>query len=105
MGFYVMHRFGDQDEGLPISRIAELLAELDDDPNDSELADVAVIHDSDWSITIARDGEAALEHVEDVDLESRYMHVDRTEALTMLRSLAAGDLDTVFAAPWGTRAD
>ncbi len=101
MSFYISHRFGGDDPDPPPGALADLLAELDEDPDDEEHVSVSVVHESHWAISAFAGGLVALENVEDFEVAPRHMRgVERDEILVLFEALADGRLDDVFARPW-----
>ena len=74
-----------------------LLAELD--AADDEHPDVSVTHESEWCISVFRNGLVVWENVEEGDPRHR-TGVERAEARRLLRLVAAGSLDEVERLEW-----
>lgn len=101
MSFHIRHRYGGNDVNPSLSALVPLLEELDELPSDAEHPSVSVVHESDWTVAAYLSGVVTLENVEELDIEPRHMVLhDREKTLQLMRSLAAGDLDAVFAAEW-----
>ena len=97
MTYRVTHTTGAMDADYPVDRFPVLLDELA--KADGEHADVAVSHESEWTLTIGRSGVLILENVEDEDP----MHVGpigRSATLELMTALAHGRLDDVRSMPW-----
>jgi hypothetical protein len=98
MGFHVTHRTGSMGN-VPCSAFAELLEELDGDPEDSEHASVSVTHASEWCLSAYKGGYIAFENLEAG--EPRHMDGVPTEKIISLwRLLAAGDIAALEREPW-----
>jgi hypothetical protein len=85
------------ERGYPMYRFAALLDELAN--ADGEHPDVAVTHESEWSLTIYRSGFLVLENLED----GQPMHLDpsnREETLDLMVALAEGRIEDVKSRPW-----
>lgn len=67
---------------------------------DSDHADVAVIHESEWSLTAYKSGYLVLEHLED----GHAMHLgpveDEAVRVQLMTGLAEGNIEQVRAALW-----
>jgi hypothetical protein len=101
MSFYIRHRFGGDDRDPPPEALDALLAELDEDPDDTEHPDVGVVHESDWAISVYANGLVTLENVEDLDIEPRHLRaVDRSDARRLLALMAQGRLEEILADQW-----
>lgn len=78
--------------------VAALLDELDD--VDDEHPDVAVSHESGWTLSAFASGRLVYENVEDLDELPRQIVVDRRVTMDLFRALAAGDLNRLEAQAW-----
>ena len=99
MGYHVAHLTGSMESDFAISRFNELLDELAD--ADADHPDVAVTHDSEWSLSVFRDGRAFLEHLED----GRVFHrdaVERSELINLMAAVAEGRIKEALSGPWKT---
>lgn len=99
MTFTVTHRYGNMDREPPVESFAALLDELRDRPDDAEHGAVAVTHDSEWSISVARGGYVIMEHLEEGG-ERHMLGVSDAEILRMWHLLAAGEMGPLEALPW-----
>lgn len=85
------------ERNYPTTRFADLLAELSD--ADEEHPDVAVTHDSQWSLSVYRNGFVVLEN--DEEGEPRHLGpIDEDATISLMQLLAIGELATVLAHPW-----
>ena len=108
MAFTITHRSGAMDGDASSAEFEALLDELHEDPDDVEHADVALSHETGWSLGISRDragGERAFyvswENVEDEDSAPRHMGtVTRADVLRLMSLVAAGRVDVVDAESW-----
>jgi hypothetical protein len=99
MAFHVTHRYGAMERNPSLESFLPLLAELEDRLEDTEYSDISVTHESEWCISVSRDGRITLEHLVDGG-ECHLDHVPRQEILVLLRKLAQGDIDGVKAEAW-----
>lgn len=98
MGYHVTHRMGNMDDG-PYSDLSGLLAELDEDADDHEHADVSVTHESEWCLSVYRGGYITFENLEAG--EPRHMRgVPDEKIISLWRLLADGDLGAIESEPW-----
>jgi hypothetical protein len=80
--------------------IDRVLAELDETINDEHL-DVALTHESGWSLGAFPYGGVTWENVEDDDVLPRHLDaVPRTEVRRLWLALAAGDISEIESQPW-----
>lgn len=99
MSFLVIHRLGAMYNNPPLESLTALLAELEDDPEDIEHADVGVVYDSKWSLSVSRGGRVVLEHI--TDGGERHMDsVPYAKILSLLKKVAEGDIEAVLAEAW-----
>lgn len=99
MSFIITHRYGAMDADPPLEQLPLLLAELGSRPDDTEHGSVALTHESDWSLSVARGGYVILEHLENGG--ERHMHgVSSEEILRMWALLAAGHIDELTSMAW-----
>ena len=97
MSFHVRHRCGRCDANPPVEAFASLHDELEGE--DIEHPDIAVEHETAWSLTAFADGLLIWENVEEGD--PRQMRAaSREDVLRLWRLLAAGDIDAVSSEPW-----
>ncbi|MDE1716389.1 hypothetical protein PWG14_28375 [Chromobacterium amazonense] len=99
MSFTVTHRYGCMDRDPPISDLPRLLDELLDRPEDVEHGAVAVTHESEWSISVARGGYVLFEHLENGG-ERHMLEVQDEDILRMWQLLAAGEIAELELFPW-----
>lgn len=99
MAFHLTHRYGAMDSGEPDSDFAALLRELDDRPEDTEHGSVAVTHESEWCLSVSREGYVVFESLE-TGGERHMEGVPVSKILELWRYLAQGDLAQIEAEPW-----
>ena len=101
MSFRIRHRFGDMEADPPLDRLAALISELDA-LEDDEHPDVAVGHESGWTLSAFPSGLVVWENVEeDDDPPARHMDgVTRERLLELFHMIATGDLETVERQQW-----
>lgn len=97
MAYNVTHLNGAMESNLATSRFHELLDELAD--ADAEHTDVSVTHESEWSLSIFRDGRAILEHLEEGDIFHRNA-VERAELIDLMVAVAEGRIAEARSGPW-----
>jgi hypothetical protein len=102
MSFHISHRYGGDDDAPPFSEFPALLAELDEAADDPEHRDVAVTHESGWSLGIYYGDLVVLENVEELDIEPRHMQIPRSDprVLELMRAVASGSIDEALTQPW-----
>jgi hypothetical protein len=99
VAFSVTHRLGDMDKGRSDTDFEALLDELAID--DPEHPNVAVSHESGWTLGAFPRGRVIWEDIESDETAPRHRRgVTRSEVLSLFRALAAGDLATVEAVGW-----
>ncbi|WP_433833261.1 hypothetical protein ACQP2E_18375 [Actinoplanes sp. CA-015351] len=99
MGFTLMHRDGDTEDG-DVSRIPDLLAELDE-PRDDEHPDIAISDDDTaWSLSAFQGGLVVWENVEDSAEPQHMANVPRAELHRVMLLVAEGRLDEVGRLDW-----
>ena len=97
MSYHVTHWTGKMESDFPLDRLGDLLDELA--VADSEHPDIAVTHESEWSLTVNRSGFAVLENLEDG--EPLHMGpMTRSELMDLMRSVATGLLREVQSGNW-----
>jgi hypothetical protein len=99
MGFHLTDRLGEMHADASVALIDSVLAELDG-PDDPEHPDVALSHESGWTLSAFTTGLLVWENVEDGDDPRHLPSVDRSEVRTLWAALAEGDLAKVEAQPW-----
>ena len=101
MAFHITHRCGAMDSNPPISSLPGLLRELEDCPEDSEHASVALTHESEWCIAVMRGGYVIIEHLEsDAGGERHMRDVPAAKILDLWLQLAKGDIAVIESEPW-----
>lgn len=102
MTYFVTFASGAVERNFPITRLHELLDDLEN--ADSEHPDVALTHESGWTLSVGRSGSLNFENVESGESgEVQPVHlksVARTEILDLLGKLAAGQLDALRSHSW-----
>lgn len=99
MSYFITHRYGSMDREPPLVALRSLLAELNDRPEDSEHASVALTHESEWCMSVSRGGYVIFENLEAGG--ARHMkNVPEAEILRMWEQLAAGEIAQLEALPW-----
>ena len=102
MSFLVYHRYGVCERDPATSVFAQLLDELEENPEDEEHTSVSVIHESEWGLSCYRGGYATYEHVEG-DGEPRHMtDLSRERMLSLMQQVANGALAKLEEEPWRT---
>ncbi|GIH07548.1 hypothetical protein Rhe02_56150 [Rhizocola hellebori] len=95
----IIHRGGDMEDYDP-SKIAALIAELQDD-DDDEHPSIGVSHESGWTISGYGGGLVVWEDVETDDDESRHMdNVSDHELAHLMRLTAEARFDEINAYHW-----
>jgi hypothetical protein len=85
------------DDDYPVDGFGDLLDELLN--ADPEHPDIAVTHESEWSVTVYKSGFVVLENLE----EREPFHLgplDRNATLDLMVAIAAGRIDDVRAKAW-----
>lgn len=98
MAYTITHRSGAMESNPPVDALDALLAELD--YIDPEHPDVAVSHESGWTLSAFPSGRLIYENVEDLGLPARQLFADRAAARDLFRLVAAGDLELIEAERW-----
>jgi hypothetical protein len=101
MTCYIVDRMGggeDEDDDPSVSRMLYHLNSFD--PQDQEHASVTLVHsESRWRMAVFESGLLILEHADDGP--PRHMRVtDQEKILSLWKTLAAGDIDSILAEPW-----
>ena len=98
MSFIARHNSGAMDRDPPLATLPDLLNEVTD--TGAENRDVAVSHESGWTIGVFPNGRLVFEDVE-TDDEPRHLDgLDRRATLLLLTALAEGRLEYVEQAGW-----
>jgi hypothetical protein len=101
MSYFIRHRRGAEEDDPPLEALSRLLDELDEDPADSEHTSVSVTHETEWTVSVYRDGFLILENFANEDLEPMHLAGQTTEGtVSLLTAIAKGAIDEVRAAPW-----
>jgi hypothetical protein len=99
MSFWITHVSGAMDEDPPTTALATLVAELEN--ADDEHPDVAVSHESGWTLSAFANGSVVWVNVEEDEVNPRHLDgVDRDQLVAMFETLATGDLSSIEAYPW-----
>jgi hypothetical protein len=97
MSYHVTHRTGEMEPGYPLHRFGDLLDELSS--TDNEHLDVAVTHESEWSLTVYRPNMLVFENLEHGE-PAHLGPVDRDTALEIMVEVAQGRIEHVRSRPW-----
>jgi predicted Rdx family selenoprotein len=95
--FSIVHTDGSGDDNPPLASLSDLYDELLS--TDREHGDVAVIHDSGWSMSAHRDGRLVFEHLRNGG-ERHMLPVLKERVLELWRRLVAGDIEGILSEPW-----
>jgi hypothetical protein len=98
MSFFVTHIDGSMEQPDDVSGFAVLLGELD--AATIEHGDVAVGHESGWTLTVLIRGRVVWENVEDGSEPKHLDGLSRDETLELMALVAAGDDGAVETRPW-----
>lgn len=99
MAFHTTDRWGAMERNPVIERLRELLRSLDID--DDEHPDVALTHETEWSLSAFPSGRLVWENAAVEDSAARHMvDVPREKVLALWQKLAHGDIAAVDAEPW-----
>jgi hypothetical protein len=97
--FSITHVSGAMEQDPPVTALAELVDELA--TADVEHPDVAVSHESGWTLSAFASGRVVWENVEDDEVAPRHLDgVDRGQVAAMFAALAAGDLPSIEEHSW-----
>src|SRR3954453_22683172 len=98
MAARVTHRSGAMETVSGPTVVAELVAELDHD-DDAEHPDIAIAHESGWSLSALTGGLVVWENVDEG--EPRHMAgLSRDQVRNLFDAVVASDLGVVEAQPW-----
>lgn len=98
MTFSITHLDGSMEQPKDHSVLASLLEELVH--ADIEHGDVAVLHESGWTLTVTSNGRVIWENVES-DLRPRHLNgLAHDEVIRLMDLVARGAHDAVDAQPW-----
>jgi hypothetical protein len=98
MAFTITHVSGAMESDPPLSALPALLEELA--TADAEHPDVAVGHESGWTLSAFSRGALVWENVEEPETVGHLTDVDRLEIRRLFEAVAMGDVDAVSALPW-----
>jgi hypothetical protein len=99
VSFTITHRYGAMDRDPPLEQLPMLLAELDKRPEDTEHGSVALTHESEWCLSVARGGYVVFEHLENGG--ERHMNsVSPEDIIRMWNLLAVGRIADLEAMAW-----
>jgi hypothetical protein len=99
MSYSITHRYGNMDSEPPLSALPALLAELRERPEDTEHGSVALTHESEWCLSVSRNGHVVLENLEEGG-ERHLKNVSEEHVLQMWEDLAAGRIGKLQELPW-----
>jgi hypothetical protein len=98
LSFTLTDRMGRMETDPPLTRIDEVLTELD--ITDEEHTDIAISHESGWTLSAYPDGLVVLENVESDD-EPRHTRVlSREDLRTLFSAIARGEVQEVEHLAW-----
>lgn len=98
MAYTITHLDGTMEQEPPIDTIPALLAEVKD--ADGEHMNVAVSHESGWTLSVFRDGRLVWENVEGDEEPGHLENVPRDKAARLCTLVAMGELEEIAAQPW-----
>ena len=98
MSYTITHRMGEMETDPPLDRMGALVEELDDD--DREHPDVAVSHESGWTLNAYPDGLVLWENVEEDDDPRHARNVSRKRLVELFTAVAKGDFDALEKERW-----
>lgn len=98
MAFSVTHIDGSMEQPEDISGLPTLLDELADAT--TEHGDVAVGHESGWTLTVLARGRVVWENVEEGTAPQHLDGLSREDILELMALVASGDTGAVEARPW-----
>ena len=99
MSFTITHRYGAMDRAPPLEQLPILLTELDKRPEDTEHGSVALTHESEWCLSVARGGYVVFEHLENGG-ERHMSSVSPEDIIRMWNLLAVGRIADLEAMAW-----
>ena len=99
MAFHITHRNGAMEHDPPVSSFVELLREVNAPPRDPEHPDVSVTHESEWCISVFREGYATFENLESGG-ERHMRGLSEKKILELWGLLAQGDIQAIESEPW-----
>ena len=91
-----MHRDGSMDSDPPPEALDALIRELDG-PDDPEHPDVAVSHETEWSLSAFPSGLVVWQNLDAAAKERRVDGVTREELRALFDAVSRGDLEAVEA--------
>jgi hypothetical protein len=98
MTFSVTHIDGSMEQPDDASGFAALLDELNDAT--AEHGDIAVGHETGWTLTVLARVRVVWENVEQSDEQQHLDGLSREETLELMTLAASGDIDVVESRPW-----
>ncbi len=98
MTFSVTHIDGSMDQPEDMTGFPALLDELADAT--TEHGDIAVGHESGWTVTVLARGRVVWEIVEEGTLAQHLDGLTRDDTLVLMALVADGDIDAVDTRPW-----
>lgn len=98
MAFSVTHIDGSMEQPEDISGFPTLLDELAEAT--AEHGDVAVGHESGWTLTVLARGRVVWENVEEGSAPQHLDGLSRDDTLELMALVAVGDIDAVEARSW-----
>jgi hypothetical protein len=98
MAFSVTHLDGSMELPEDVSGLSALLRELGS--ASAEHGDVAIGHESGWSLTVQASGRVVWENVEEDDAPKHLDGLSSDAILGLMALVALGEIDAVSARPW-----
>src|SRR5262245_51203859 len=99
MSFLLVNRQGAMVRDPSMAAVDPVLAELDGPPDD-EHPDVALSHESGWTLSAFASGLVVSENVEADDPPRRLTEVRREQVRELWLALAVGDFEAIEQQPW-----
>jgi len=100
MSFSVYLRDGSCISDPDRSVFAEMLDDLDANPQDDEHNSVSVTHESEWSIEVLRGGYVIYENVEERTPPQHMRGLERDAVLSLMNAMASGNTNALEAQVW-----
>lgn len=99
MSYSITHRYGNMDSDPPLTALPALLAELGERHDDPEHGSVALIHETEWCMSVSGGGYVIFENLEDGG-ERHLTGISDAQVLQMWEHLAAGHFAKLQELPW-----
>jgi hypothetical protein len=98
VSYTITHRMGQMETDPPLNRLRELVAELDVD--DPEHPDIAVSHESGWTLRAYPDGLVVWENAGEDDEPRHVRNLPRQRVVELFLALAQGEIAAVEQEAW-----